>query len=135
MSSPEQEPMMDVAGGDPALSRHLRDSLKVLRDASDNPEFQRLADDIIAGRQGLRAAATSDLFAQAMAPHVGQFVERYEQLSEEEREELARQGERQLAEQREVIAEERREAERRARRRDDDDDDDEGGGGFLQRGW
>lgn len=131
MSRPDQEPTIDVAGGDPALSRHLRNCLKVLRDRTDNPEFRELADDILAGRRSLREAATSPAFAQALNPQVEQFAQRYEQLSDDERERFAAEGERQFAEQREQIARERRAAEARARRRDDPGDDED----FSQRSW
>lgn len=131
MSRPDQEPMIDVAGGDPALSRHLRNCLKVLRDRTDNPEFRELADDIMAGRRSLREAVTSPAFAQALNPQVEQFAQRYEQLSADERERLAAEGERQFAEQREQIARERRAVEARTRRRDDPGDDED----FSQRSW
>lgn len=131
MSWPDQEPMLDVAGSDPALSRHLRNCLKVLRDRTDNPEFRELADDILAGRRSLREAVTSPVFARTLNPQVEQFAQRYEQLSAEERERLAAEGERQFAEQREQIARERRAAEAQTRRRDDPGDDED----FSQRSW
>lgn len=104
--------MLDVAGGDPALSRHLRNSLALLRERSDDPEFRRLADDVLAGRRGLRDVATSPVFAEALNPQVERFAERYEQLSEEERAALAEQGEEQFAAERVRIERERRERER-----------------------
>lgn len=104
--------MLDVAGGDPALSRHLRNSLTLLRDRSDDPEFRRLADDVLAGRRGLRDVATSPVFAQALNPQVERFARWYEQLSEAERAALAAQGEEQFAAERAVIERERRERER-----------------------
>lgn len=131
MSRPDQEPMIDVAGGDPALSRHLRNCLKVLRDRTDDPEFRELADDIMAGRRGLRDAVASPAFAQAVNPQVERFAQRYEQLSDVERERLAAEGERQFAEQREQIARARRAAEVQARHRDDPGD----GEDFSQRSW
>lgn len=112
--------MLDVAGGDPALSRHLRNSLTLLRDRSDDPEFRRLADDVLAGRRGLREVATSPVFAQALNPQVERFAQRYEQLSDAERAALAAQGEEQLAAERAVIEQERRERERWRRDHPDD---------------
>lgn len=123
--------MLDVAGGDPALSRHLRNCLKVLRDRTDNPQFRELADDIMAGRRSLRQAFTSPAFAQALNPQVAQFAQRYEQLSTDERERLAAEGQRQFAEQQEQLARERRAAQARTSRRDDSGDDED----FSQRSW
>ncbi|MGH3798898.1 MAG: hypothetical protein ACRDTD_01975 [Pseudonocardiaceae bacterium] len=123
--------MIDVAGGDPALSRHLRHCLKVLRDHTDNPEFRELADDIMAGRRSLRQAFTSPIFAQALNPQVAQFAQRYEQLSADEREWLAAEGQRQFAEQREQLARERRAAEAQTRGCDDSGDDED----FSQQSW
>lgn len=131
MSRPDREPIIDVAGGDPALSRHLRNCLTVLRDRTENPEFRKLADDILAGRQGLRQAFTSPAFAQALNPHVEQFAQRYEQLSANEREQLATEGQRQFAEQRGQLAGERRAEQAQTGRRADPDDDED----FSQRSW
>ncbi|MBF9130743.1 hypothetical protein I0C86_17515 [Plantactinospora sp. S1510] len=108
----DEEPMLDVARGDPALSQHLRNSLKLLRERSDDPEFRRLADDIIAGRRGLRDAATSPVFNRALNPQVERFAQRWEELSDEEKAELAARGEADFAASRERIERERRERER-----------------------
>ncbi|HEY8453410.1 MAG: hypothetical protein FWJ70_02495 [Micromonosporaceae bacterium] len=107
--------MIDVAGGDPAVDRQLRRSLQVLRDRSDNAEFQRLVDEVLAGRKGLRDVATSPVFASELRPLVERFAEQYAQLSEEDRRQLAEQGERQLAEERENLERERAERERNSR--------------------
>jgi hypothetical protein len=103
----DEEPLLDVAGGDPALSRHLRGSLRLLRDKSDDPEFRRLADDILEGRRGLREASRSPVFARVLDPRVDEFARRYDQLSEDERAGLAAEGQRQFAELRDQIAREK----------------------------
>lgn len=131
MSRPDQEPMIDVAGGDPALSRHLRSCLKVLRDRTDNPGFRELADEIMSGRRSLREAVTSPVFSQVLNSQVARFAHRYEQLSDDERERFAAEGERQFAEQREQIAQEHQAAARTRRRGDPRDDDED----FSQRSW
>lgn len=105
MSKPEgEEPLLDIAHGDPAMSRHLRDSLKVLAERTDDPEFGKLVEDVLRGRRSLRDVAFMPAFERTINPGVEQFAERYEQLSEDEREELAAQGEQHLAEQREAPA-------------------------------
>lgn len=121
MSNPEKdEPLLDVAHGDPAMSRHVRDSLKVLAERTDDPEFGKLVEDVLRGRRSLRDVAFTPAFERTINPGVAQFAERYEQLSEEEREELAAQGERQLAEQREASEGQPEES----ATHDDDDDPD-----------
>ena len=96
MSSREPEPSLDVARGDVALSKHLKNSLEVLKDKVDDPEFGRLVDDITSGRRSLRDMVTSPVFARALDPLVEQGAETYRNLSEQEREDLGRQGEEQL---------------------------------------
>ncbi|GAB1691687.1 hypothetical protein [Krasilnikovia sp. M28-CT-15] len=108
MSHDEAEPLLDVAQGDPALSQHLRNSLRLLRDRADDAEFRQLADDILAGRRGLREAIASPALARVLDPRVDEFAERYDQLSAQERAELAAEGERQFGDLREQLAEQQR---------------------------
>lgn len=109
MTTPGEEPLIDVAGGDPAVSRQLRRSLAILRERSGNDEFRRLVDDVLAGRSGVRDLAASPVFAAELNPLVERFAEQYAALSDEERRQLAEQGERELAEERERIERERQE--------------------------
>ncbi|MGI5147085.1 hypothetical protein ACQEVC_12000 [Plantactinospora sp. CA-294935] len=108
----DDEPLLDVAGGDPALSRHLRDSLKTLSERTDDPEFRRLVADVLEGRRGLREVATSPVFTSALNPRMEQFAQRWAETSEQERAELAAQGEREFAALRERLERERRDRER-----------------------
>lgn len=96
MTGPEQEPTLDIARGDVALSRHLKNSLEVLKDKVDDPEFERMVDDITSGRRSLRDMVTSPVFARALDPLVRQGAETYRNLSDQERENLARLGEEQF---------------------------------------
>jgi hypothetical protein len=115
----DEEPVLDVAQGDPALSHHLRNSLRLLRDRTDDEDFRRLADDVLDGRPGLRDIATSPAFSRVLDPQVERFAQRYEELSDAERAALATEGEAQFAAEREQIARERRERERWCRDHDD----------------
>ncbi|WP_216209224.1 hypothetical protein [Amycolatopsis aidingensis] len=126
MNQPEPEPALDIARGDAALSKHLKNSLNLLRSKSDDPEFKRLVDDITAGRRSLRDAVTSPVLARELNPLMDQATQHYRNLSEEEREELARTGERQFAELRQ---EEEQEAAGRAETGEDDEGD------FSDRNW
>ena len=126
MTSPEPEPTLDIARGDVALSKHLKNSLNVLRSKIDDPEFKRLVDDITSGRKSLRDTVTSPVFARALDPLVGQAAEHYRNLSDEEREELARTGEQQFEQLRQ---EEERQAAARRTTPDESDDD------FSDQNW
>ncbi|EIE98468.1 hypothetical protein [Saccharomonospora glauca] len=127
MAKPEPEPMLDIARGDAALSRHLKNSLTLLRDKVPDPEFRALVDDILTGRRSLRDTFTSPAFARALDPLVDQAVQHYRGMSEEEREELARTGEQQFEQLRQ---DETKRATARRRRDADEDDED-----FSDRNW
>jgi hypothetical protein len=103
MSDPADRPTMAVAHGDPALARHLRQSLEVLRDRSDNREFRDLVDDVLHGRADLREASASPAFTAGLDTHVERFAQRYEELSPEERRQLAEQGRQSLDSMREQL--------------------------------
>ncbi len=90
---PKNEPMMDVARGDKAVSRHLRDSLKVLRDKSEDPDFRRQIDDILNGRVSLREAAFTGTFERGIAAPFEAGMRRYQEFSEQEVDQMAAQGE------------------------------------------
>lgn len=87
-----EEPTLDVAHGDPALARHLRASLEVLRDRTDNDEFRRLADEVLAGRASLRDVYFTPAFAAGIDHGVDQFARRYAELSPEEQADMAERG-------------------------------------------
>ncbi|GAA4889972.1 MULTISPECIES: hypothetical protein [Saccharopolyspora] len=96
MNAKDEEPVLDVARGDAALSQHLRNSLRLLRGKVDDPHFRSMVDDVLAGEKGLRDTLTSPQFAAALDPLVQRGAEEYSKLSEAEREELARTGEEQF---------------------------------------
>lgn len=106
--SEPDEPMMDVARGDKAVSKHLRASLEVLRDQSNDPDFRRQLDDVLAGHLSLREAAFSGVFERGIAAPFEAGMQWYEQLPEDERERLAGQGEAEFAQLAEQIQDEER---------------------------
>ncbi|MBK1783523.1 hypothetical protein [Prauserella cavernicola] len=114
----DKEPTLDIARGDAALSKHLKNSLGVLKDKVDDPQFKRLVDDIVSGRRSLRDMASDPTFTRALDPLVEQGAQTYRELSDEDKEELARQGEEQFEQLREDI-----ENPSAPRRSDDGDDD------------
>ncbi|HEX7305706.1 hypothetical protein [Lentzea sp.] len=121
MTKPSPEPLLDIARGDAARSRVLRDSLAILRDRSPDPAFGKLVDDVLAGRRGLREAVASPLFDQALTPGVREAAQRFKEMPEEERERLAAEGERRLNQLRTRLAEP-----------EPPEDDDFGDTGYLQ---
>jgi len=128
MATP-QEPMLDVAHGDPARSAFLRAALRRLRESSRDERFRALVDDILAGRSSLRAAATSDVFNRNIAARVDEGARRYQDMSEDERDELAAQGEQGFVALREELSE------APSADRPPDDDDDDYGGSIMRKGW
>jgi hypothetical protein len=106
MTNHDEEPALDIAHGDQAISQHLRSSLKQLRERSDNTDFKRLVDDVLAGRASLRDVYTTPAFAAGVNPGVERFAQRYEQLNPEERAELAEQGRQALQTERDRLSRE-----------------------------
>ena len=92
MSESGNEPLLDLAHGDAALSRQLRDSLRLLRERSGDPGFRRLVDDVLAGRVSLRDVHHTAAFAAGIDDGVRQFARGWERLSNDERAELAEEG-------------------------------------------
>jgi len=92
MSDPRDEPTMAVAHGDPALARHLRRSLELLRDRTDNDDFRNLVRDVLDGRANLRDVYFTPAFTAGINPGVEQFARRFDELSTEEQQNMAEQG-------------------------------------------
>jgi hypothetical protein len=103
VADPADQPTMAVAHGDPALARHLRQSLELLRDRSDSQDFCRLVDDVLHGRADLRDVYTTPAFNAGINPRVQEFASRYDELSPEQRREMAEQGRQALDAQREQL--------------------------------
>ena len=104
MPQPEDPlPTLDVARGDKALAQHLKQSLELLRDRSDNDDFRRLADDVLNGRVSLRDIYHTPAFAAGIDNGVREFGKRWDQLSTDERNLLAAQGETRLREENERL--------------------------------
>ncbi|WP_433230952.1 hypothetical protein [Actinomadura formosensis] len=80
------QPMMDIARGDQRASMRIRRDLEVLKDNSANPEFQRLVQDVLAGRRSLREAAGSAIFGAEMSPRIDQVEEKWQEAMAEDQE-------------------------------------------------
>lgn len=74
-------PMMDIARGDQIVSARIRANLETLKNASTNPEFQRLVQDVLNGRASLREAAGSGIFDAELSPHIDTFNQKWEEVT------------------------------------------------------
>jgi len=90
--SAAEESIREVAHGDPARQRLLRDSLRALAGGSGGPALQEMARDVLAGRIGLRDAALSSYYGAELLPHAEKSVQRWQRLSDEERARLIASG-------------------------------------------
>lgn len=96
MTAPDDDGL-DVARGDRGVSRQLSASLRSLRESSDDPQLRRVLDDVLSGHRSLREASSDPTLVRALDSGVQSFAEQWGQLSDDERAELARQGEAELA--------------------------------------
>ncbi len=85
----DYEPKMDVARGDPELSGELREALALLRDGSDNGEFRRLVDNVLAGRCSLSEASHTAAFSDAVFALTPELTQCCAHMTEDEKQGLA----------------------------------------------
>jgi hypothetical protein len=124
LPTPDKDPVLDIARGDPAVSKALSSSLKILRDRSDDPAFKTMVDDILAGKKSLREAASSQAFNQGISVKAHAGFEWYRNLSDEERERGAEQGRAQLDQLREELLDQpKRQSDSQGDGAEDDDEE------------
>jgi hypothetical protein len=92
--------LIDLAGGDPARLRVLRDSLTTLADGP-NQILREMSRGVLNGEMSLRNAADSDAYGRELGTAFDEFWIEYRAMTGEERDELAALGQRQLDEARE----------------------------------
>ncbi|WP_280760886.1 hypothetical protein [Prescottella agglutinans] len=80
------------------MALQLRKSLRTLSDATPDPSFKKMVADVLAGRTSLRDVVDSTTFSSVVNPLVFGAVTELSQLSAEEKEALAAQGQRQIDE-------------------------------------
>ncbi|MFD5855230.1 hypothetical protein [Streptomyces chartreusis] len=101
---------MDVAK-DPAEARALRKALQQIAGGGAGDTLKEMAQDILSGRVGLRQAAQTSGYTDALMDKAQPFREQWDAMSETERQAQAAEGERILDDYRREIEEERRVAE------------------------
>ncbi|MDV6245578.1 hypothetical protein R1X32_40065 [Rhodococcus opacus] len=79
----------DVARGDLGVSLHLKQSLTVLAAKSPDPDFRRLAADVLSGALGVRDLVASEAFNATLDRVIPLALADLESLSDEQRERLA----------------------------------------------
>jgi hypothetical protein len=80
-----QPPLLPSLPANRALDQHLRRSLEVLRDQSDDPALRRRIDDVLAGRTSLRSLARDGAFGAMMQPLVARGLQQLDELTPEQR--------------------------------------------------
>lgn len=83
-----REPLLPAVRN-PAADAALRDSLRTLRDSAAGEDMRRRIDAVLDGRSSLRDLARDQRFSAWVGPLAQRGWEDYEEMSPEEREELA----------------------------------------------
>lgn len=91
-----QEPMLDIAGGDIGLSRHLARSLRTIADNTPDPNLKTQIREILAGRGSVRELAQGEAFNRILDRALPSALQAAKQLSDEQLHRLAEQGRREL---------------------------------------
>lgn len=90
----DDDALLDMAGGDPALAKLVRASLERLRDGAGDERLQELARDVLAGRTDLRSAASNDTYGDVFADQFRRLREWRDQIGDEEYERRATEAQR-----------------------------------------
>ncbi|WP_336085287.1 hypothetical protein [Nocardia sp. SSK8] len=88
----EQEPILDVARGDAAVSRQVGDALRTIARGTGDPALRRQISDILAGRSSARDLANGDAFNRLLDAAVPDALAKYHAMSDEERAREVEQG-------------------------------------------
>jgi len=81
-----QQPLLETLRFEPRMQAHLRESLAVLRDASDDRALRTRIDDVLEGRASLRELARTPEFTSMVDSKIDQAVEEYDAIPEDVRE-------------------------------------------------
>jgi hypothetical protein len=87
----------EIAGDDPRMAKLLRAGLTKLAAGPDGP-LKEMADGVLAGQVDLRQAAMSDAYGTELGAALDTFSSHYDQLDQDERDQLIATTEHQLDE-------------------------------------
>ncbi len=104
----DESEFLEMSGQDPAQARVLRKSLEELASGRGGEALKEMAREVLSGRSGLRDAVNVSAYSDQLVAQAAPMAEKWAALSEAEREALAAEGERSIAEEQNRIDEERR---------------------------
>lgn len=104
---------LEFTQNDPVSARNLRLTLEKLADGVAGDTTREMAREVLSGRIGLREAVTVPAYSEALVQGMQPFKEKWDELSDAEREELAAQGRHEYEEQERELREERAAEERK----------------------
>lgn len=99
---------LEMTQQDPAQAKILRQSLEHLASGLGGDALKEMAQEVLSGRMGLRDAANVSAYAEQAAEQATPLAEKWASMSDRERDALAAEGERRLAEERQRLDDERR---------------------------
>ena len=99
---------LEMTQQDPVQAKILRKSLEHLASGLGGPALKEMAQEVLSGRMGLREAANVSAYAEEAVVQSAPLAEKWASMSDSEREALAADGERRLAEERRQLDDERR---------------------------
>ncbi|WP_274561974.1 hypothetical protein [Streptomyces spiramyceticus] len=106
----DESEFLEMSGQCPAQARVLRKSLEELASGRGGDALKEMAREVLSGRTSLRDAVNISAYSDQLVAQAAPMAEKWAALSEAEREALAAEGERSMAEEQGRIDEERRAA-------------------------
>ncbi len=94
MSRPD--PLLDVAGGDAAVSRQLTHTLRLLAAHTTDPALKEQISAVLSGKAEVRDFVRAETFTRTLDQVMPAALDNYLAMSEEQRQQLAAQGEAEL---------------------------------------
>ncbi|WP_323369655.1 hypothetical protein [Streptomyces alkaliterrae] len=107
---------MEFTQNDPVAARRMRLTLEKLAEGGAGDTVKEMAQEVLTGRMGLREAVANPTYAEGLISSMQPFKEKWDELSDDQRAELAAEGERMIAEQERELREERAQGQASSRR-------------------
>ncbi|WP_208857826.1 hypothetical protein [Streptomyces flavidovirens] len=94
----DESEFLEMSGQDPAQARVLRKSLEELASGRGGDALKEMAQEVLSGRAGLRDALDVSAYSDQLVAQAAPMAEKWAALPSAEREALAAEGERSMAE-------------------------------------